>query len=75
MIRALKLDGIALPPWKIAAELKGRQARENIMIEESAQSAGIMATDFKSLPQFMPGAAITFYSGDGSHYFAAYSWI
>jgi len=59
-VRTLQLNGISFPPGKTAAELEGLEAWKDIVEKPSAHARGIMAANFKALPDFMTGAAVSF---------------
>jgi hypothetical protein len=61
-VRALQLDGIPFPPGKLATELKGLKAGKNIVIKPTAQTGRVMAANFKTIPCFMTGTAVSLYA-------------
>jgi hypothetical protein len=74
-IRALRLNGVALPPGEISSELEGGQIRENVMVEVPAQAGRIVTTDIEGISDLVTGAAFPLYTGDGSYHFLSDSWI
>jgi hypothetical protein len=71
----LHFNGVPFPPGEIPPELKGHQIGEEVVIEKAAQTAGVVATDFKGFPHSMGGVAFTLHAGDGGFHPVAYSWI
>jgi hypothetical protein len=74
-VRALQLDGISLPPGKLTAELESLKAGKDIMIEPTAQTGRVMATDFKAVPDFMTGTAVSLYADYSGLHLVAETWI
>jgi hypothetical protein len=74
-IGTLHFNGIPLPPGQVPSELKGHQIGEDVVVEETAQSAGVVTTDFKGFAPLMGSVAFPLHTGDGGFHPAAYSWI
>ncbi|SPF51347.1 hypothetical protein SBDP1_920004 [Syntrophobacter sp. SbD1] len=55
--------------------MKGLKGRENVMVEEAAQAAGIMTTDLKGIPCLMTRIAMSLRFDNGCDYLVAYTWI
>jgi hypothetical protein len=45
------------------------------MIEETAQPAGVVTTEFKGFPHVMGRVAFALHAGDGGFHPVSYSWI
>jgi hypothetical protein len=74
-VRALQLDGISLPPGELTAELESLKTGKDIMIEPTAQTGRVMATDFKAFPDFMTGTAFSLYADYCGLHLVAETWI